>query len=123
MTLHGAPTIAQAANNKTIFNMALRDKIPAGEKVVADGMHRLSTNPTESDKTFALPNLCESKELGNFKTSLCYRHEGFNGRIRCFKASQDTHHNAKKHHKDVFEAICVMVIWQMDHGRPLFSAH
>ena len=104
-----------------IYKMGLRDKIPDGKKVVCD---RVYGKKSEQDdyKKLSLPNLCDSKELANLKARLRCRHETFNGRIKFFRSLADTYHHANNKHQFVFEAVCVLVQYQMEHGSPLFSA-
>merc|ERR1711915_71933 len=86
-----------AEHDKTIFKMGLQHRIPAGKKVICDRAYGSKDNPQENEK-LALPNLCDGKELGNFKARLRCRHETFNGRIKFFKALQDTFRHGEKNH-------------------------
>ena len=110
-------------HDKTIYSMALRDMVPAGKKIIADRVYgsKKASNPNDREK-IALPNTCDSPELNNFKARLRARHETFNGRIRMFRVLSDTFHHANGKHGFVFDAVCVMVQYQMDYGRPLFRA-
>ena len=89
--------------------------------MICDQVHGSKKDPSNHAK-LALPNLSDTKEVGNFKARLRSRHEAFNGRIKFFKALQDTCHHSHENHKFVFEAMCVMAIHQMEKGSPLFNA-
>lgn len=108
-------------HDKNIYDMALRDKIPNGKKIVCDRVYGKAADKAEYKK-LCLPNLCDSKELGNFKARVRCRHESFNGRLKFFRSLADTYHHDNKKHVFVFEAICVIVQYQMENGSPLFSA-
>jgi hypothetical protein len=109
------------AHDKVIYSSGLKDRIPVGKKVVCDRVYGAKAQPDDHEK-LALPNLCDSKELHNYKARLRCRHETFNGRIKFFRVLSDTFRHSTEHHKAVFQAVCVMVQYQMDHGSPLFSA-
>jgi hypothetical protein len=70
---------------------------------------------------FSLPNGFDSKALNNYKSRGRLRHETFNGRIKNFKCLSDTFRHGFKKHKDVFEAVVVIVQYQMDNGSPIFE--
>ena len=108
-------------HDKTIYTEALRDKIPPGKKVICDRVYGSKEDPSDNAK-LALPNLSDTKEVGNFKARLRCRHETFNGKIKFSKALQDIYHYSHKNHKFIFEAKCVMVIYRMENGSPLFNA-
>ena len=101
--------------------MALRDKIPVGKLVVTDRIYG-NQQSKEHHAKMALPNLCDSKELANFKARLRCRHETFNGRLIFYRSMSDNYHHQKSKHVLVFEAVCMILINKMRHGKPLFSA-
>ena len=108
-------------NNKTIFKSGLFQKIPDGKLVVADRGYSAQTDTAEYRAKMSIPNLCDSKETHNFKSRVRARHESFNGRIKFFRSLYDTYHHSHDKHVDVFEAVAVMVQYQMDNGSPLFE--
>jgi len=112
-----------SVHDRTIFMESLNEKIPPGKKVVADRIYgSKKKEDAEVSKKFALPNLCDSKVLANFKTRVRNRHESFNGRLKDFNALSDTYRHSQKRHSHVFEAVCVLVQYEMDNGSPLFDA-
>jgi hypothetical protein len=70
---------------------------------------------------FSLPNGFDSKELNNFKSRGRLRHETFNARLKNFRCLSDTFRHGFDKHKFVFEAVVVIVQYQMDNGSPIFA--
>lgn len=68
-----------------------------------------------------IPNSLDSPELAAFKSRARCRHETLNGRFNNFKILQDKFRHGMDRHKIAFEAVCVIVQYQMDHGAPLFK--
>ena len=89
--------------------------------VVVDRVYGAKKKSLDHAK-LSLPNLCDTKEVANFKARLRCRHESFNGRLKFFRSLSDTFRHRNSNHVFVFEAVCVMVQYQMEHGSPLFSA-
>ena len=108
-------------HNKNIFVGDLAKKIPAGKMVVTDGVYSTKTNVDYQDK-LALPSLCDSKELHNFKACLKSCHEGVNGKCVKYQALSTEYCHTHSNHVYIFEAICTLVQYQMDHGSPIFDA-
>ena len=106
-------------HDRTIYNMGLKDIIPEGKMVVCDRVYR-SKVKKEND-SLSIPSLCDSKKLANFKIRLRCRHETFNGRIKNFASLSHTYHHDRSKHIAVFEAVCLMVIYQLENGNPLFT--
>jgi hypothetical protein len=70
----------------------------------------------------ALPNHRDSKALYSFKSRAQLRQETFNGRLNLFDVLNQTfRHGFDKHSKLAIEAVCVIVQYQMDNGRPIFD--
>jgi hypothetical protein len=90
-----------------------------GKMVIADRGY--STGEPDEIGMFALPNSADSKELAHFKSRARCRHETLNGRLKNFKCLQDTFRHGMENHKTCFEAVCVIVQYQMDNGYPIFS--
>jgi hypothetical protein len=93
----------------------LMDKIPVGKLGVGD-------NGYSGEKDIlSIPNSQDPRELREFKRRARSRQEAFNARVKNF-AILDTRfrHNIKKHQR-VFEAISVIVRYQMELGSPLFE--
>ena len=108
-------------HDRTIFNSALAKKIPQGKMVITDGVYSKQTDVRYQAK-LSLPNLCDSKKLHNFKAPLRSRHEAVNGKLVKYQALSNEYHHAHAHHCYIFEAICTLVQYAMDHGSPIWDA-
>jgi len=67
------------------------------------------------------PNIADTEDVQQFKQRLGARHESFNKRLKSFKILEERFRHGIKKHPVVFEAIVVMVNYDMKHGRPLFQ--
>ena len=70
------------------------------------------------------PNQQDTAEVKEFKRRARARHENFNGRIKIFGVlSQTFRHKTNRldKHQTVFEAVCVIVQYQLENGSPLFD--
>jgi hypothetical protein len=70
------------------------------------------------------PNQLDTAEVKEFKRRARARHENFNGRIKNFGIlSQTFRHkiNRVEKHQTAFEAVCVIVQYQLENGSPLFE--
>ena len=93
----------------------LLDVIPAGKRAIGDNGY-----VGEPDK-FATRNSEDPEGVRKLKYRALARPETFNQRIKRFSClSQRFRHNLDDH-KAVFEAICVIVQYQMENGDPLFD--
>jgi hypothetical protein len=90
-----------------------------GKMVIADRGYE--TSEVDEIGMFAIPSSIDSQELGHFKSRARCRHETLNGRLKNFKCLQDTFRHSMDKHKTCFEAVCVIVQYQMDNGSPIFS--
>ena len=105
--------------DKPNFESALRDKIAPNKKVVADGGY-VSSEP--GMHVLATPNPMDSKELMRFESRIRLRHETFNGRIKFFRClGLPFHQLHRQKHKIAFEAVCVIIQYQMDNGAELYA--
>lgn len=100
----------------TIFRKALKGKIPAGKRAVADLGYR-----GEPD-VVAFRNDFDDKRTKEFKGRVGARHESFNGRLKAWKILDVSFRHGVGNHQTVFEAICVIEQYNMENGNPLFSA-
>lgn len=107
--------------DKTIFLSALAKKIPHGKLVVTDGVYS-NKKDDNYQSMLSMPNMCDSKKLHNFKARLKSRHEGVNGKLVKYRALNTTYHHAHANHVYIFEAICCLVQYSMNHGSPIFDA-
>jgi hypothetical protein len=99
----------------------LIDNIRKGKKVIADRGYRCASKP-ELQAKISLPNEYDPKELNNFKSRARLRHETFNGRLKFFNVLSDTFRHGFDNHRFVFEAVVVIVQYQMENGSPIFAA-
>jgi hypothetical protein len=106
-------------NDMVIFRSGLKAKIQPGKLVVADRGYR--TSRPDERPIMSTPNELDSKELGNFKSRARARHETFNGRLKFFGCLGNTFRHGVEKHKFVFEAVCVIVQYQMDNGAEIFK--
>jgi len=103
-----------AAHDMTMFNSAegAGPKLPAGKMAVTD---RLYNGPQTARR-----NEFDTAEVKAFKKRARARQETFNGRIKVFNVLDTRFRHGIRKHKAVFEAICVIVQFDMETGRPLF---
>jgi hypothetical protein len=70
---------------------------------------------------FSFPDNMDSKELNNFKSWARLRQETFNGRLKFFCSLSDVFRHGFDKHTFVFEAIVVIVQYQMDNGSEIYA--
>ena len=99
----------------TIFRKKLKEMIPKGKKVIGDNGYR------GEKKIIATPNSHDPPALGKFKSRARSRHETFNGKIKAYMILDNRFRHGEEKHKTVFEAMCVIVQYQMELGSPLFD--
>ena len=87
---------------------------------LGDGIYHSKVDPRENE-LFSIPNRYDSKELNNFKSRGRLRHETLNSRLKFFNALALPFRHGFNDHKFVFEAIVVIVQYQMDNGSPIFA--
>lgn len=106
---------AGSKHDITIFREKLMAKVPAGKRGIADNGYK--GEPT----VLCTPNTHDPKELRQFKSRARARQESFNKRTKNFKClSTDFRHGIIKH-KVLFEAICVILQYELENGKPLFD--
>jgi hypothetical protein len=102
-------------HDKTIFtDDGLLDALPAGKKLVGDKGYR------GMPVVVSTPNPFDADELREFKRRARARHETFNARLKVFGCLNDRFRHRLEKHKTVFEAVCVIIQFQMENGSPLF---
>ena len=94
---------------------------PPGTRTIFIADKGYRTSEADERDLFSTPNGMDPPDLRNFKTRARMRHETFNGRLKFFRILYDMYHHSLQKHKSVFEAVAVMVQYQMDHGRQLFD--
>lgn len=97
----------------------LKEKLEStpGKMAVADGGYEMGDEPG----FVCIPNTTDSKELRAFKSRVRCRHETVNGRLGNFAILQHKFRHGMKCHKVAFEAVAVIIQYQMDNGAPIFD--
>jgi hypothetical protein len=93
--------------------------IPDGKLGVTDRGYQ--TSVLAERPKLSLPSAYDPPHLNNFKSRARLRHETFNGRIKFFNVLSDTFRHGFDKHKFVFEAVVVIVQYQMENGSPLYD--
>lgn len=93
----------------------LLDSIPDGRKVIGDKGYR-----GEPDK-ISTPNLHDSLIVHEYKGRARARQETFFKRIKDFQIIQQRFRSDIAKHKIAFEAVCVLVQYDIENGHPLFA--
>ena len=98
----------------TIFRKdgGLKSKLPDGCKVIGDKGY-------QDDEKVSINNRCDAKDVRKFKKVARARHEALNGRIKEFSVLSERFRHKIDKHKIVFEAVCVVVQYTLENGRPL----
>ena len=100
----------------TIFRSdVLMDMIPPGHRMIADNGYRGEA------VVVSAPSSYDPKVLRKFKSRARARQESFNGHIQNFKCIYEIFRHGKDKHKIAFEAVCVIIQYQMEFGSPLFD--
>jgi hypothetical protein len=101
----------------------LKEKLKRNKKnkkrTLSDRGYR--TTRVDEQGMFSYPDNMDSKALGNFKSRGRLRQETFNGRLKFFRSLSDTFRHGFDKHKFVFEAIVVIVQYQMDNGSEIYA--
>ena len=108
---------AAGSNDIRNFNEenGLKSKIPPGKKVITDRVYS-----SEID-VCSIPNDLDTPEVNEFKRRARARHETFNKRIKNFNILSNTFRHGLHLHQMVFEAVCVIMQFEMENGYPLFD--
>ncbi len=101
----------------TVFRKpdGFKEKIPGRTQVIGDRGYR--GEPTK----ISTPNPHDSEVAGGYKRRARARHESFNQRIKIFKILDSKFRHDIEKHKVAFEAVCVIVQYDMKNGHPLFE--
>jgi hypothetical protein len=108
-------------NDKKMFKTSgLQARLLAqGKKAIADSGY----SGVEGGGV-STPNKLDTAEVKEFKRRARARHENFNGRIKNFGVLSQTFRHKKNRlekHQTAFEAVCVIVQYQLENGSPLFE--
>jgi len=111
------PYKAGAYNDIKIFReCGLRDKLRAtGKKVIADSGYQGYPD------LISRYNSLDSEEVREFKTRARMRHEAFNGMCKVFECLDSEFRHEKEQLQVCFEAVAVIVCYQMEMGSPLYD--
>jgi DDE superfamily endonuclease len=93
----------------------LKEKIPLGKKIIGDNGYQGESNTVDA------PNVYDCDHVKEFKRRARLRHESFNSRIKNFKCLSNRFKHSIKLHQAAFEAVCVIVQYQIENGNPLFD--
>lgn len=89
--------------------------IPEGKKIIGDSGYR-----GEPDK-ITTPTRHDTLVVKNYKSRALSRHETFNKRIKSFGVLKNTFRSNIDYHHIAFEAVCVLVQYDLENGHPLFE--
>jgi DDE superfamily endonuclease len=107
-----------AKHNKTIFcEDGIADCLLAGKKAIADRGYR----GEKCAEKLSICNQQDSKGLHHFKMIARACHENCNIRIKQFRILAQHFCHVYKCHKDVMEAVCILVQYDMEDNHPLFA--
>jgi hypothetical protein len=90
-----------------------------GKMGIADSDYEMGI--AEDMGFLCVPNTGNSRELRHFKSRVCCQHKTLNGRLSNFKILQDTFRHGMKCHGIAFEAVAIIVQYQMDNGAQIFD--
>ena len=114
------PFKAGGMHDITVFREGgLKDKMPNDKWMIADRGY--TTSKPDEVTMIAFPNSADSKELALFKSRARARHESLNGRLKMFDCLNNTFRHSSEKHQIAFEAVCVLVQYQLDNGAYLFD--
>lgn len=104
-------------NDLSIFQEpgGLKSKLQSGQKVIAD-------NGYVGDDSVSAPNKLDSEHVKKFKQHARARQEDCNERLKEFNVLDQVFRHCKlplEKHKILFEAVCVIVQYTLENGRPL----
>jgi hypothetical protein len=97
------------------FTHCLKSIVPDGNKGVADGGY------TGHGEQLTTPNRYDPEPLRKFKRRAKARQETLNSRLKSFRILDSRFRHGLKWHKVAFEAVCVVVQYEMENGHPLFD--
>jgi hypothetical protein len=93
----------------------LKTRMPAGKYAIGDKGYRGEPG------MISTPNSHDPPEVRKFKGRARARQETFNARIKTFACLEKRFHHGLSKQKITFEAVCVIVQYQMENGSPLFQ--
>lgn len=112
-----------AVDDRAMYADRTMGRIPDGKLLVADrgyGRKDKKKYPGWNEK-FSLPCHTDSQRLANFKSRLRCRHEAVNGLLVNWAVLHKEFTHPHDKHVFAFEAVCVLVQMNMDHGHPIWD--
>jgi hypothetical protein len=105
-----------ATHDLTIFRApnGLLSQIPLGNRAIGDRGY-------SGEPLCSVRSRFDTPEVREFKRRVRARHEIINARIKAYHALDTRFRHGMVKHKIMFEAVCVLVQYDMEHGHPLFD--
>jgi hypothetical protein len=97
------------------FTACLKSVVPVGSKGIADGGYSGHNNQLST------PNRYDAEPLKKVKRRARARQETLNARLKSYNILNERFRHGLKWHKAAFEAVCVIVQYEMENGHPLFD--
>ena len=114
------PFKAGEKHDITVFREeGLKAIMPEGKIGIFDRGYK--TSRADEVDMIAFPNAADSNELAAFKSRARARHETLNGRLKMFECLNNTFRHTTEKHRMAFQAVCVLVQYQLDNGAFLFD--
>jgi DDE superfamily endonuclease len=104
-----------ATSDITIFRNGLKHHIPHGKRCVADKGYRGEPN------YISTPNIDDGELINWYKTRARSRQESINCKIKFFRCMAQEFRHSIEFHGCAFDAICVIVQYQLENGSTLFD--
>ena len=103
-------------NDLIIFRKedGLKSKIPINKLLIADKGYL-------NEVQISTPNEFDIDEIKQFKQRVRARQESVNARIKEYRILSETFRSNHELHRVVFEAVCVIIQFSMESGRPLMD--
>ena len=104
-------------NDLQVFRQSLKDKIPVGKRAIADDGYKGEAEYISTKNKF------DPREIAKFKEQVQAQHETFYKIIKIFNCLTLKFCHGVTMHKVFFEAACVITIYKMENGSPLFDLY
>lgn len=93
----------------------LKEKMPPGKRIIADNGYN------GEDEIISAPNPLDTREAKQYKSRARARHESLNGRIKTHNIVDQRFRSSHDKHQIIFEAVAIIVQYDMDNGMKLFD--
>ena len=104
-------------NDLTVFReKGLKEALPTGKRCMGDEGYT-------HEETISTRNDFDPTELAMFKWRALSRHETFNSRLKSFHCLKSKFCHGITKHKVAFEAVCLILIYEMENGSPLLDPY